>query len=122
MSVHNVERSRTSNVSGSWRRLTRRYGPRLASLECISRHRGRCADKWPEHVRAGNSSVQRRGSKSRSSLQRAEIISYVTHWPRGHELSLDILAWGQRGQRACAYVGRRSGLLDVADRRTVTSR
>ena len=23
-------------VSGSWRRLARRYGPRLASLECIS--------------------------------------------------------------------------------------
>ena len=37
-------------------------------------HRGRCADKWQEHVRAGNCSVQRRGSKSRSSLLRAEII------------------------------------------------
>ena len=36
------------------------------------------------------------GSKSRSSLQRAEIIYYVTQSPGGgHELSLDILARGQ---------------------------
>ena len=79
-----------AKVSGSWQRVARRYGPQLASLECISRHRGRCTDKWQEHVRAGNCSVQRRGSKIRSSLR--------------------------------AYVGRRSGLLDVADRLTVTSR
>ena len=36
VAVQNVERSRTSKVSGSQRRLARRYGPRLASLECIS--------------------------------------------------------------------------------------
>ena len=43
VAVQNVERSRTSKVSGScqkisgsWRMLARRYGPRLASLECIS--------------------------------------------------------------------------------------
>ena len=72
-----------SKVSASWQRLARRYGPQLASLECISRHRGRCADKWQEHVGAGNCSVQRRGSKSRSSLQRAEMINYVTQSPRG---------------------------------------
>ena len=48
-----------------------------------SRHRGRCADKWQEQVRAGNCSVQRRGSKSRSSLQCAEMIYYVTQSPRG---------------------------------------
>ena len=42
VAVQNVERSRTSKVSGScqkvsgsWRRLARHYGPRLASLECI---------------------------------------------------------------------------------------
>ena len=40
-------------------------------------------------------SVQRRGSKSRSSLQRAEMIYYVTLSRGGHELSLDILARGQ---------------------------
>ena len=34
--VDPVWRSRTSKVSGSRRRLARRYGPRLASLECIS--------------------------------------------------------------------------------------
>ena len=72
-----------SKVSDSWQRLARRYGPQLASLECISRHRGRCVDKWQEHVRAGNCSVQRRESKSRSSLQRAEMIYYVTRSPRG---------------------------------------
>ena len=71
-----------SKVSGSWQRLARRYGPQLASLECISRHRGRCTDKWLEYVRAGNCSVQRRGSKSRSSLQRAEMIYDVTQSPR----------------------------------------
>ena len=45
-----------------------------------SRHRGRCAETWQDHVRAG---VQRGGSKSRSSLQRAEMIYYVTLSPRG---------------------------------------
>ena len=67
-----------AKVSGSWQRLARRYGPQLASLECISCHCGHCADKWQKHVRAGNCSVQRRGSKSRSSLQRAEMIYFVT--------------------------------------------
>ena len=38
---------------------------------------------WRLHVRAGNCSVQRRGSKCRSSLQRAEIIDYVAKSPRG---------------------------------------
>ena len=53
-----------SKVSDSWQRLAQRYGPQLASLECISRHRGCCADKWQGHVRAENCSMQRRGSKS----------------------------------------------------------
>ena len=65
-----------------------------------SRHRGRCAEKWLEHVRVGNCSVHCRGSKSRSLLKRAEMFFfYVTHVLRnsrrgGHELSLDILARG----------------------------
>ena len=48
-----------------------------------------------KNMRALETSVQRRGSKSRSSLQRAEMVYYVTQSPRGHELSLDILARGQ---------------------------
>ena len=36
-----------------------------------------------EHVRAGNCSVQRRGSQSRLLLQRAELIYYVTQSPWG---------------------------------------
>ena len=95
-------------------------------------HRGRCADKWQEQVRAGNCSVQRRGSKSRSSLQRAEMIYYVTRTVAAgvmnsvstfwHGVKVDRPPEVTPVQRACAYVGRRSGLLYVADRRTVTSR
>ena len=53
VAVQNVERSRTSKVSGScqkvsgsWRRLARRYGPRLASLECISGPGCRSTSFW----------------------------------------------------------------------------
>ena len=48
-----------------------------------SRHPDGCADKCKEHVRAANCTVQRTGSKSRSSLLRAEMIYYVTLSPRG---------------------------------------
>ena len=46
VAVQNVERSRTSKVSGSWRRLARRYGPRLARLECISGPGCRSTSFW----------------------------------------------------------------------------
>ena len=35
VAVQNVERSRTSRVSGSWQRLARRYGPHLSSQSGI---------------------------------------------------------------------------------------
>ena len=71
-------------------------------------------------------SVQRRGSKSRSSLHRAEMIYYVTMSPRGswtqsrHSGTGSKLIGHLRSpevtpvRRACAYVERRSGLLNVA--------
>ena len=69
----------TSKVSG----ICQRLAVHDEGLRFTSRHRGRCAEKWQEHVRARNCSVQRRGSKSRSSLKRAEMIYYVTQSPRG---------------------------------------
>ena len=94
----------------------------LNSLSTTSRHRGRCAEKWQEHVRAAV-------SKSRSSLQRAEMIYYVTLSPPGSWIQSRHSGAGSKlighlrspavmpVRRACAYVERRSGLLDVAYRR-----
>ena len=71
-------------------------------------------------------SGQRRGSKSRSSLQRAEMIYYVTLSPRGSWTQSWHCDTGSKlighlrspevtpVRRACAYVERRSELLDVA--------
>ena len=72
-------------------------------------------------------SVQRGGSKSSSSLQRAEMIillcntiaagvmnSVSTFW---HGVKVDRPPEVTPVRRACAYVERRSGLLDVAYRR-----
>ena len=48
VAVQNVERSRTSKVSGSWQRLARRYGPTVCNVEQsrTSSHVCTCALNW----------------------------------------------------------------------------
>ena len=72
VAVQNVERSRTSKVRGSCQRLAVHVSASWSLCRAMAKH-----------ARAGNCSVQRRGSKSRSSLQRAEMIDYVILSPRG---------------------------------------
>ena len=87
-----------AKVRGSWQRLGV-HGKGLRFMAKISATLRPAASQSGMYVRSRMSSletsVQRRGSKSRTSLHRAEIIYYITQSPRGHELSLDILARGQ---------------------------